>query len=629
MWRVVLLLIAAFAAATGLAWLADRPGSLIVNWQGHVVETSVFHAIVALALMAGFSILLWSIGRQIWTAPANVGQFFTRRRQEKGLDALSSGMIAIGAGDQALATRYAVQARKSLPNEPLTHLLRAQAAQLSGDRATSRRIFEAMLGSPDTEQLGLRGLYLEASREDEGEVARQFAERAVKLNPKLAWAVDALFDIQCRESDWTGALETLAIARKHAHVEKAVADRRRAVLLTAEAQPLEDENQERALALALEAHGLAPDLVPAAAIAARVLASRGNTARATRVVQRTWTKSPHPDLATAYAYARPGDSPKDRLDRLRQLCRQTPNLAESGIALATAAIEAKAWDEARSALEPLLDGRLSQRVCTLMARIEGEQHGNHGRVREWLARAVNAPRDPSWTADGMVAPQWLPVSPVSGQLDAFQWRVPLESVEKTETEAITSRIEELVSLGAPRAPAIEQRPAPDDNAGDGDTRTLPAPASTPTATLRPRSEAAVVEPAEITPPSRPAPSREAIAAIDAEIAAAAARGRDAVAAAAPPAPAPPSAHTDAPAEAPRPAPVRIEPVRPVASVARNATEPAPSKPQVVSNNTARPKAEPRIFVPPRAPDDPGTEPSEGAEPRVPPYTYRPAAKTTA
>ena len=80
-------------------------------------------------------------------------------------------MIALGAGDRAAAMRAAIQARKSLPNEPLTHLLRAQAAQLAGDRTTARRIFEAMLASPDTEQLGLRGLFLEAQREDEIDAA--------------------------------------------------------------------------------------------------------------------------------------------------------------------------------------------------------------------------------------------------------------------------------------------------------------------------------------------------------------------------------------------------------------------------------------------------------------------------
>ncbi|MGE0697608.1 MAG: heme biosynthesis HemY N-terminal domain-containing protein, partial [Hyphomicrobiaceae bacterium] len=183
--RLVLYLVAVAALATGMSWLADRPGMMVINWEGYEVETSVFKAVVVLALLMATVLFLWSLLRQLWSSPATLGRYFVRRRHEKGLDALSSGMIAIGAGDRQTAMRYAMQARKALPNEPLTHLLRAQAAQLAGDRTTSRRIFEAMLAQPDTEQLGLRGLFLEAEREGEVEAARQFAERALRINPKL------------------------------------------------------------------------------------------------------------------------------------------------------------------------------------------------------------------------------------------------------------------------------------------------------------------------------------------------------------------------------------------------------------------------------------------------------------
>lgn len=447
MLRLVAFLVGIAAAATGLAWLADRPGKLVIDWQGYEIETSVFRAIVMLALLVGLSILAWSLAVQLWRSPATLGSFFTRRRQMRGLEALSGGMIAIGSGDRAAATRYAVQARRSLPNEPLTHLLRAQAAQLSGDRVTARRIFEAMIGSPETEQLGLRGLFLEAEREGEREAARQFAERAIKLNPKLGWPVEALFDIQCKESDWQGALETLAIARKNQHVDKRVADRRRAVLLAGRAQEMEETDPIRSMQLALEAHHLAADLVPAGAIAGRLLAARGNTQRAAKVLQRTWRASPHPDIATGYAYVRIGDSPRDRLDRIKQLAQISPHSSESSIAVATAAIEAKDWGAARHALSPLTGDRQTARVCTLMARIESEEFGDRGRVREWLARAVHAPRDPAWTADGVVSDRWQPVSPVTGALDAFQWRIPVEALEKGDQALLQQKLEELARLG--------------------------------------------------------------------------------------------------------------------------------------------------------------------------------------
>ena len=477
--RLAIYLLSLAFAATGLAWLADRPGSLHVEWQGLDIETTVFRATVILAMAIATTIFLWSLLRSIWNTPAVLGERILKRRQKRGLEALSSGMIAVGAGDQSLATRYALQARKTLPHEPLTHLLRAQAAQLSGDRATARRIFESMLAAPDTEQLGLRGLFLEAEREGAGEAAKQFAQRALKSNAKLGWSADALFDLQCKNKDWSGALETLALARKNGHVEKTSAERRRAILLAGQAQDAEENEAEKALALALEAHNLAPDLVPAAAVAGRILASKGNTGKAAKILQRTWAKAPHPELATVYAYARIGDSPRDRLGRIQQLAALNPHSIESPIAIATTAIDARLFNEARTALEPLLANRLTQRVATLMARVEAGEHGDKGRVREWLARAVHAARDPAWTADGIISERWEPISPVTGALDAFQWRVPVETLQKTGPDLVAERLEELLAISAPHLEAardVAESPEVATSANQEKADASPAPA---------------------------------------------------------------------------------------------------------------------------------------------------------
>jgi HemY protein len=45
-----------------------------------------------------------------------------------------------------------------------------------------------------------------------------------------------------------------------------------------------------------------------------------------------------------------------------------------------------------------------------------------------MARALTAARDPVWTADGYVSDRWLPVSPVTGRLDAFRWKVPVADI---------------------------------------------------------------------------------------------------------------------------------------------------------------------------------------------------------
>ena len=93
----------------------------------------------------------------------------------------------------------------------------------------------------------------------------------------------------------------------------------------------------------------------------------------------------------------------------------------------------------REALKDLISKRPTERVCTLMARIEGGEFGDKGRVREWLARAVRAPRDPSWTADGYISEHWAPVSPITGQLDAFVWKIPVEQLENKDEDTCRLR----------------------------------------------------------------------------------------------------------------------------------------------------------------------------------------------
>ncbi len=66
----------------------------------------------------------------------------------------------------------------------------------------------------------------------------------------------------------------------------------------------------------------------------------------------------------------------------------------------------------------------TQAMCLLMAEIESVERSDHGKAREWTMRAVRAKRDPAWVADGFTAERWLPASPLTGRLDAFEWKEP-------------------------------------------------------------------------------------------------------------------------------------------------------------------------------------------------------------
>lgn len=576
MTRILFFTLFVIAAALGLAWLADRPGTISVEWLGYQIETSAFVGVVSLSVFVVAVILVLAILRYIWTRPSAVAAHMRQRKQKQGFDALSRGLVAIGVGDRAQAQRYAGVAQRNLPQEPLTALLKAQTAQLKGDDAAARRTFEGMLDNHDTELLGVRGLFLEAKRAGDEGAALVLAQQAVDRNPKLAWGVNALFDLQARSGDWDRALNTLAIARQNGHVDSKSANRRRAVLLTAEARETEAFDPSKALILANEALRLAPSLVPAAEIAGRLLASKGEVRAASRQILRTWTLSPHPSLAVAYAFAKPGLSPKDRLKRVEYLAKQTPDDVEGSVAIAQAAVEAQEWDRAREALEPYLEEAPSARICTLMARIEGGS-GDKGREREWLARALRAPRDRAWIADGYVSDRWLPVSPVTGVVDAFEWKAPADAIGRPDE---TLQIDEWT--GPPRDASAMRRdshPAPAPDLQDEAPPALGEPVTeSPSVIEGTAEEVAVSQP----PSAEPQPAETA-----------AARPENGESAQAAPAP----VTSDTPTE-------KAEAQATSASAAKTGDGAAGEKPSA------------SILVPPRAPDDPGVAPDTEDESEV-------------
>jgi HemY protein len=126
-------LIALAVAADGVEWLIEQPGSLTLEFAGRHIETSIPVAVAGLLLLIAATILVWAILVALVRLPGRISGGSRERRKARGLDVLSQGLVAVGAGDVARARKAAQLAEKLLPEEPLTQLLVAQAAQLSGD----------------------------------------------------------------------------------------------------------------------------------------------------------------------------------------------------------------------------------------------------------------------------------------------------------------------------------------------------------------------------------------------------------------------------------------------------------------------------------------------------------------
>jgi HemY protein len=285
------------AIAAGLAfaasWILETPGEVTIAFGGREFAVSPIGFVVALVVLVVLALaILKLVGFLIALARFLLGdetaltRFFQRSRERRGFDALSDGMVAVASGDSRLAMKKAQKAERLLNRPDLTRVLTAQAAELSGDRAKTLDSYKAMLANDRTRPLALQGLTRLKLEEGDTETALALARKAFALKPDNERVLRTLFDLQSKQEDWAGARETLNASMHARLLPRDVGTRRDAVLSLADARAAFAEgNTARGNEAALQANRLAPTLIPAAALAARVQAGRGAKRKATR---RCW-----------------------------------------------------------------------------------------------------------------------------------------------------------------------------------------------------------------------------------------------------------------------------------------------------------------------------------------------------
>jgi len=438
--KTIIFVTVSAAVVGGSVWLADYPGTMTIAWYGGLLEIAlpvVFFGLLIFGIVIGLLYRLW------WTirrAPRAISTARKNSKRERGYRALTQGMVAVAAGDSNEARRQAQKADNYLGAPPLTMLLSAQAAQLSGDEAAATRYFESMLKRQETAFLGLRGLLMQAERDGDGVAALTYAARANTLKPKTPWVLTKLFELQVQQLQWKPALVTLDHSIKANSIKLHEGEKLRAVVLlgcSIEAEISGD--QFAALSYAEQAHRERSKFLPAALRRAQLMSELGKTRGLTKLIRETWGYTPHPILAEIYAGEAVEKDPLLRVKKLEELRELNPNHPESAVALVSSLIDAKIWGAARTHLEELGTERPSSRFCRLMAELEEGQNQDTEKVRYWLVRATSAPPDGSWVCSGCGSSNisWTPLCDRCGSLGTLEWRAA-ENITST-LETPTSR----------------------------------------------------------------------------------------------------------------------------------------------------------------------------------------------
>lgn len=428
--RIVAYLVIAAAIMVGVVWLAERPGDVTIVWQGWRIEMSVGVLAGAVVLIATLTALIYRFWRALVAAPRQFARWRRDRRQRLGYEALSSGLVAVAAGDPSGARKQARRADAMLGHPPLTLLLSAQAAQLSGDEDTAQRHFQAMLERPETEFLGVRGLLSRAMRDHDQAAALPLARRAMLLRPKTPWVLTTLLDLQTRAGDWSGAADTLDRAIVAKVLPPGPAQRHRAAAaIELSRQALADGRLDDARRAAKRAYRTAPDHPAVAAWFASRLADTDRRRRAAKLIEQEWARRPHPELIAIYRRARAPSSVLSWVKDVERLAAEAPAHPDSARALGEASLEAGLWGEARKHLTAAIAAAGNAppaTLCRKMAQVEESDSGNQALAHRWLELAAEGNPDPAWICEICGAPHaaWQATCRRCGAFDRLEWRVP-------------------------------------------------------------------------------------------------------------------------------------------------------------------------------------------------------------
>src|SRR6202453_2576249 len=176
--RLLIFLAALALVAGGLTWLANNPGVVDVTWRGEQYEVSLLFALGAVLALGIAIAIVWGLLRFVFRIPSLVSVGAQSLRREKGFQALSRGMLAVGAGDARGAAKHVYDAGRLIGHEPMTKLLQAQSAQLAGDRARAVAAYNSMLDHHETQGTGFCGFQIQGGRRADHEAGAQNSEQA-------------------------------------------------------------------------------------------------------------------------------------------------------------------------------------------------------------------------------------------------------------------------------------------------------------------------------------------------------------------------------------------------------------------------------------------------------------------
>lgn len=405
-----------------------NPGELKLLWFNYEIQTSAAFGLLIITLALIVLMSLYMVLKFILKFPSVMRKKYHQKRKENGLKAFTKGMIAVAAGDEKQAMKFARQAEAIQDQLPVTLLLSAQALRLRGAEGEEKSYYEKMSNHKQVAFLGYRGLLNQAIKENNMEEAQRYAEKALAESPKSKSVFETYITILARRGFWLQANDSLIQGDHQKLISKELFKKYQAIFNYEISRSYEKQNRiSEALEYAYEAFCCDPAFTAGASQYILCLLEKRHDKQAIKIIEKAWKSNPHMLLVHLF---RRLDLSTDHMvyyKNLKKMVRQNSDHIESHIALGEAAMRAKLWGVARDHFLQAIDikpndARAYFALALLEEKESPDQETSRQKSQEWHQKAINKEK-PEWVCQscGKRYQEWQSICHQCHNFDVVEW----------------------------------------------------------------------------------------------------------------------------------------------------------------------------------------------------------------
>ena len=176
-------------------------------WKGIVFTGNTSTLLIGLVILIFIALIFQRIYLYIKQSPKRIKDSLKIKNYNKSFNAIIKAMAALYNNDDKELNFQSNILEKLLKNNPISIILRAEAAKKSKKFDIAENHYNTMLLNPDTKILGLRGLLEQNLKKQDYHHALIYAEEIYNINPRLDWIYKTIIQIIVRTKNWHKLIE--------------------------------------------------------------------------------------------------------------------------------------------------------------------------------------------------------------------------------------------------------------------------------------------------------------------------------------------------------------------------------------------------------------------------------------